>query len=59
MCSSDLFALPSLEAQRQIVEYLDMLNVKLEGLKQLQAATEKELEALLPSVLDRAFKGKL
>ena len=53
------FALPSLEAQRQIVEYLDMLNVKLEGLKQLQAATEKELEALLPSVLDRAFKGKL
>jgi hypothetical protein len=28
-------------------------------LKQLQAETQKELDALLTSVLDRAFKGEL
>ncbi|MCY2953502.1 MAG: hypothetical protein NTU53_16210 [Planctomycetota bacterium] len=39
--------------------YLDGLSAKAEGLKQLQAATAGELDALLPSVLDRAFKGEL
>jgi hypothetical protein len=28
-------------------------------LQQLQSQTQEELDALLPSVLDRAFKGEL
>jgi hypothetical protein len=31
----------------------------IEALKQLQAQTQVELDALLPSVLDKAFKGEL
>ncbi len=29
------------------------------SLRELQSATREELDALLPSVLDRAFKGEL
>jgi hypothetical protein len=29
------------------------------SLRELQSATGEELDALLPSVLDRAFKGEL
>lgn len=45
--------------QRRIVAYLDHLQAKVDALKQLQAATAAELDALLPSVLDRAFRGEL
>jgi type I restriction enzyme, S subunit len=51
--------LPSLEEQRRIVAYLDGLQGKVDALKQLQAQTQVELDALLPSVLDKAFKGEL
>ena len=37
----------------------DMPIARLASLRQLQSATQKELGALLPSVLDRAFKGEL
>ncbi len=37
---------------------LDDLQTKVEAMKRLQAETQTELEALLPSVLDRA-KGEL
>jgi type I restriction enzyme S subunit len=50
---------PSLEEQRRIVAYLDELQAKVDAVKRLQADTSAELEALLPSVLDRAFKGEL
>jgi type I restriction enzyme, S subunit len=50
---------PPLEEQRRIVAYLDGLQGKVDALKQLQAQTQVELDALLPSVLDRAFKGEL
>jgi type I restriction enzyme S subunit len=54
------FAVPTpLADQRRIVAYLDGLSAKAEALKQLQAATAAELDALLPSVLDKAFKGDL
>jgi hypothetical protein len=33
--------------------------VAIEALKQLQAQTQMELDALLPSVLDKAFRGEL
>ncbi len=51
--------LPPLDEQRHIVAYLDGLQAKVDALKQLQAQTQAELDALLPSVLDRAFRGEL
>jgi len=48
-----------LQEQRRIVVYLDSLQVQVERLRQLQAATATELDVLLPSVLDRAFRGEL
>ena len=35
------------------------LLAKVNALRELQSATQEELDALLPSVLDRAFKGEL
>jgi type I restriction enzyme S subunit len=51
--------LPSPEEQRRIVAYLDNLQAKVDALKKLQAETAAELDALLPSILDKAFKGEL
>jgi type I restriction enzyme S subunit len=51
--------LPSLEEQRRIVAYLDNLQAKMDALKRLQSETAAELNALLPSILDKAFKGEL
>lgn len=48
-----------LDEQRRIVAYLDDLQARVDSLKQLQAQTRAELDALLPSVLDKAFKGEL
>jgi hypothetical protein len=52
--------------QRRIVAYLDSFSLtrdlrqaRLASLRELQSATGEELSALLPSVLDRAFKGEL
>ena len=49
----------SLPEQRRIVAYLDSFQAKVGVLKRLQAETEKELEELVPSILDKAFKGEL
>ena len=35
------------------------LDREINALRELQSATGEELSALLPSVLDRAFKGEL
>jgi type I restriction enzyme, S subunit len=51
--------LPSIPEQRRIVAYLDGLQARVDALKQLQAETQAELDALLPSILDKAFKGEL
>lgn len=45
--------------QRRIVAELDALHAEVNRLKALQAETAAELDALLPSILDRAFKGEL
>lgn len=50
---------PSLDKQRRIVAYLDGLQDKVDALKKLQSETAAELAALLPSILDKAFKGQL
>ena len=51
--------MPLLSEQRRIVAELDALQEQVDGLKKLQAETSAEIDALLPSILDRAFKGKL
>jgi len=53
------FPLPLLKEQRRIVAYLDDLQSKVDTLKEEQAKSSAELDALLPSILDRAFKGEL
>jgi type I restriction enzyme S subunit len=50
---------PPLPKQRWIVSELDALQAEVDALKRLQAETAQELDALLPSILDRAFKGEL
>ncbi len=50
---------PPLPDQRRIVAYLDGLQARVDALKRLQSETSTELNAMLPSVLDRAFKGEL
>ena len=47
------------EEQRRIVAQLDNVQARLASLRELQSATGEELSALLPSVLDKAFKGEL
>lgn len=50
---------PPLFEQRRIVAELDALQAQVDSLKKLQAETAAELDALLPSILDKAFKGEL
>jgi type I restriction enzyme S subunit len=50
---------PSLCEQRGVIADLDALQARVDTLKPLQAETAAELDALLPSILDRAFKGDL
>jgi type I restriction enzyme S subunit len=53
------FAPPSLAEQRRIVSELDAFQPHIDALKQSQAETAAALNALLPAILDRAFKGEL
>jgi type I restriction enzyme S subunit len=41
------------------VAYLDGLQAQVSQLRLRQAETHKELDALMPSILDKAFKGEL
>jgi type I restriction enzyme S subunit len=50
-------AYPSLFEQRRIVAELDALQAEVDALKKLQTETTAELNALLPAILDKAFKG--
>ena len=53
------FLLPSVNEQARIVENLDALQAKLEAVKTLQTETAAELNAMLPAILDKAFRGEL
>lgn len=46
------------EEQGRIVGYLDEVQAKVDAVTRLQAETAAGLDALLPSVLDRAFRGE-
>jgi type I restriction enzyme S subunit len=50
---------PPLAEQRRIVAELDALQAEVDALKRMQAETAAELDALLPGILDRAFRGEL
>jgi hypothetical protein len=64
--SHSVFPFISRHKHRRIVAYLDsfplsrdLRQARLASLRELQSQTGEELDALLPSVLDRAFKGEL
>lgn len=44
--------------QRWLVAELDVLQAEVDALKRLQAESAAELDALLPAILNRAFKGE-
>ncbi len=50
---------PPLAEQRRIVAELDALQAEVDALTRLQAETAAKLDALLPAILDRAFRGEL
>lgn len=54
-----LILVPPLREQQRIIADLEDLQKKVNSLKQLQTETAAELDALIPSVLDKAFKGEL
>ena len=54
-----LVPVPPLDEQHRIVAYLDDLSERVNELRRLQSESQEELDALLLSVLDRAFKGEL
>jgi type I restriction enzyme S subunit len=45
--------------RHRIVAYPDDSQAQVDELTALQEATQAELDAMLPSVLDRAFRGEL
>jgi len=51
--------LPSIEVQKEIVSYLDDVRLKVDQITQLRENALKEFDALLPAILDKAFKGEL
>lgn len=48
-----------LDEQRRIIAYLEGLQAKVNALRELQSESGEELSALVPSILDKAFKGEL
>ena len=54
-----LIPVPQIAEQRRIVAELDALRAQVDALKRLQSETAAELDALLPSILNRAFNGEL
>jgi len=48
-----------IQEQRRIVAELDTQQAEVDALKRHQVETAAELDALLPAILDRAFRGEL
>jgi type I restriction enzyme S subunit len=51
--------IPPLPEQSRIVADLDDLQQKADSLRTLQTESAVELHALMPSILDKAFRGEL
>jgi hypothetical protein len=58
----DIPGLPRGSAYRKheepLVSHLDELQGKVDALKCMQSDTATELDALMPSILDKAFRGE-
>ena len=52
-------AVPPLVEQRRMAGEWDALHAEVGALRRLQASTAVEIDAFLPAILDRAFKGEL
>jgi type I restriction enzyme S subunit len=50
---------PAMAEQGRIVSALDAFHAEIDTLKRLQHETAAEVDALLPAVLNRAFKGEI
>lgn len=50
---------PGLQEQERVVAELDAARVLLQELKREDGSSAAELDALMPAILDRAFKGGL
>jgi type I restriction enzyme, S subunit len=50
---------PTMSEQHRIVNHLDSVENKVDALKKLQSETAAELDALMPSILSKAFHGEL
>ncbi|MCO5096632.1 MAG: restriction endonuclease subunit S [Rhodocyclaceae bacterium] len=59
MIKALIIPLAPISEQRRIVAELDTLQAEVDTLKRHQAETTAELDALLPAILDRAFRGEL
>lgn len=51
--------LPPLAEQQRVVNALDALQAKVDEARALQSETAAELDAMVPAILDKAFKGEL
>lgn len=52
-------AQPPMEEQERIVNFINDVQTKVEEMKRLREDALKEFDALLPAILDKAFKGEL
>lgn len=50
---------PDMAEQLRIIDYLDSVEARVKALDELRRKTATELDALLPAILDRAFRGEL
>ena len=50
---------PSILVQERVIAELDALQAKVDAVKALQTEAATELDAMLPAILDKAFKGEL
>lgn len=50
---------PTVKVQKRLIEELNALQSKIEVVKKVQTETVAELNAMLPAILDKAFKGEL
>jgi len=57
--ASTVVPVPPLPEQRRTVAYLEDLQRQTDTLKALQAETSAELDALMPSILDKAFRAEM
>jgi hypothetical protein len=51
--------LPSIPEQKRITALIDAMHQKIEQARKLRSAISKETEALIPSILDQAYRGDL